>query len=140
MDNSRAPLRYRHFAICFGDSRAHLYRSTPKPFRHPKNSSIPTLIPHVVPDATARFTHQRHRTLCRTCTTPHTVTTVSKLARVKELIVEDSERYLCTITGMLAVAGHLICFQPEFPMVHAFGEDGIFRYPSRHPVQIWRRR
>ena len=58
----------------------------------------------------------------------------------KVQIVEDSESYLSTITGMLAVAGHLICFHPGFPFVNVFGEDGIFRYPSRHPVQIWRRR
>ena len=140
MDTSRAPLRYRHFAICFGDSTAHLYRPTPKPLRHPNNSSIPTLIPLVVPHATPRFTLQRHRTLCRTCTAPHTVTTVSQLARVKVHIVEDSDWYLSTITGILAVAGHLICLRPESPLVNVFGEDGIFRYSFRHPVQIWRRR
>ena len=70
----------------------------------------------------------------------HSPPTGVLLARVKVQIVEDSESYLSTITGMLAVAGHLICFHPGFPFVNVFGEDGIFRYPSRHPVQTWRRR
>jgi len=78
--SSRTPLRFRHFALCFGDSTAHLYRPTPKPFRHPNHSSIPTITPLVVPDAAPRFTLQRHIALGRTCTTPHTVATVSQRA------------------------------------------------------------
>ena len=77
----------------------------------------------------------RSMSVQRQCHSPPTATGVL-LARVKVQIVEDSESYLSTITGTMAVAGHLICFHPGFPLVNEFGEDIIFRRTSRHPVQI----